>query len=155
MTKAKPDTKRSFSPKPYIAAGYASVFLGLGVFGTWAATAPLASGVVAHGVVSVEGNRKTIQHLEGGIVSEIVVKEGDIVNQGDVLVKIDRPRQPAIIRSGAPSFFTSRRQKRASLQKPKAVLISTSRKPAEQHYSGSKSSHGFAEEYSGNTPQDP
>ncbi len=89
MTKAKPETKRSFSPKPYIAAGYASVFLGLGVFGTWAATAPLASGVVAHGVVSVEGNRKTIQHLEGGIVSEIVVKEGDIVNPGDVLVKID------------------------------------------------------------------
>lgn len=89
MTKAKPETKRSFSPKPYIAAGYASVFLGLGVFGTWAATAPLASGVVAHGVVSVEGNRKTIQHLEGGIVSEIVVKEGDIVNPGDILVKID------------------------------------------------------------------
>ncbi len=66
-----------------------TIFLGFGIFGTWAATAPLASGVVAHGVVSVEGNRKTIQHLEGGIISEIVAKEGDIVNPGDVLVKLD------------------------------------------------------------------
>jgi len=79
----------SFSPRPYIAAGYVTVFLGFGIFGTWAATAPLASGVVAHGVVSSEGNRKTIQHLEGGIVSEIVAKEGDIVNKGDVLAKLD------------------------------------------------------------------
>ncbi|MCA1869171.1 HlyD family type I secretion periplasmic adaptor subunit [Agrobacterium genomosp. 3] len=89
MTTSTPVTKRSFSPRPYIAAGYASVFLGFGVFGTWAATAPLASGVVAHGVVSVEGNRKTIQHLEGGIVSDIVIKEGDVVNQGDILIKLD------------------------------------------------------------------
>lgn len=80
---------RSFSPRPYVAAGYVTIFLGFGIFGTWAATAPLASGVVAHGVVSVEGNRKTIQHLEGGIVSEIVAKEGDVVNPGDVLVKLD------------------------------------------------------------------
>ncbi len=89
MTTSK-SNKRSFSPRTYIAVGYSTVFLGFGVFGTWAATAPLASGVVAYGVVSVEGNRKTIQHLEGGIISEIVVKEGDIVNPGDVLVKLDQ-----------------------------------------------------------------
>ncbi len=78
-----------FSPTPYVVAGYATILLAFGVFGTWAATAPLSSGVVAHGIVVVSSNRKVIQHLEGGIVSEILVKEGDIVEPGDVLVKLD------------------------------------------------------------------
>lgn len=89
MTKTDKNARRSFSPAPYMIAGYLTVFLGFGIFGTWAATAPLASGVVGKGVVSLEGNRKTIQHLEGGIVSDIVAKEGDIVNAGDVLIKLD------------------------------------------------------------------
>jgi len=80
---------KNFSPAPYITAGYVVVFLGVGVFGTWAATAPLASGVVASGTLSVETNRKTIQHLEGGIISEIFAKEGEIVEVGDLLVKLD------------------------------------------------------------------
>lgn len=89
MTKPETAKERSFSPGPYVAAGYVTIFLAFGVFGTWAATAPLASGVVASGIVSVEGNRKTIQHLEGGIVSEILAEEGDVVDVGDVLVKLD------------------------------------------------------------------
>lgn len=89
--KKTPEPKeKSFSPTPYVVAGYATIALAFGVFGTWAATAPLASGVVAHGVVVVSGNRKTIQHLEGGIISEITVKEGDIVEAGDVLIRLDR-----------------------------------------------------------------
>jgi HlyD family type I secretion membrane fusion protein len=81
--------KKSFTPGPYVTAGYAVIFLGLGIFGTWAATAPLASGVVAGGTVSVESNRKTIQHLEGGIISEILVKDGEVVQAGDVLMRLD------------------------------------------------------------------
>src|SRR6187402_1350192 len=73
---AKPQPARGFSPTPYIAAGYLTILMGFGGFGTWAALAPIASGVVASGTVSVESNRKTVQHLEGGIVSEIVAKEG-------------------------------------------------------------------------------
>jgi HlyD family type I secretion membrane fusion protein len=89
--KKTPEPKeKSFSPAPYVIAGYATIALAFGVFGTWAATAPLASGIVAHGVVVVSGNRKTIQHLEGGIISEIMVKEGDIVEAGDVLIRLDR-----------------------------------------------------------------
>ncbi|MQW86403.1 HlyD family type I secretion periplasmic adaptor subunit [Sinorhizobium saheli] len=83
-----------FSPRSYVVGGYVTILFGCGTLGTWAATAPLASGIVAPGVVSIEGNRKTIQHLEGGIISEIVVKEGDIVNPGDVLVKL-APTQAA------------------------------------------------------------
>lgn len=89
----KPEKKRSvfksFSPSPYVIMGYTTIFLAFGVFGTWASTAPLQSAVVATGIVSVESNRKIVQHLEGGIISEIHVREGAIVEPGDVLISID------------------------------------------------------------------
>lgn len=88
--KKEGDEQKKFSPAPYITAGYITLLLTFGVFGTWAATAPLASAVVASGTVSVETNRKTVQHLEGGIVSEILAKEGEIVKPGDVVLKLDR-----------------------------------------------------------------
>lgn len=87
----KPAAKKSgsFSPAPYMVAGYATIFMAFGVFGTWAATAPLESAVVSSGTVSVESSRKVIQHLEGGIISEIVAREGDIVEVGAVLIRLD------------------------------------------------------------------
>src|SRR5205807_6213873 len=54
-----------------------------------AASAPLKGAVVANAVVKVEGNRKSVQHLEGGIVKELRVKEGDRVAAGDVVVVLD------------------------------------------------------------------
>lgn len=65
-------------------------FLGLG---GWAASAPLASGVIAIGSVVFEGRRQVVQHFEGGIIAEIRVREGDRVEQGDVLLRLD-PTQP-------------------------------------------------------------
>ncbi|MBL4692159.1 MAG: biotin/lipoyl-binding protein, partial [Magnetovibrio sp.] len=58
-------------------------------FGLWAGLAPLASGVMASGVVVAEGNRSTVQHLEGGIVKDILVKEGQTVVAGQVLLRLD------------------------------------------------------------------
>ena len=55
----------------------------------WAGFAPLESAAIAPGVVSVDGSRKTIQHLEGGIVREILVREGDRVKAGQVLVRLE------------------------------------------------------------------
>jgi HlyD family type I secretion membrane fusion protein len=55
----------------------------------WAAFAPLDSAVIANGVVSAEGNRKTIQHLEGGMLSKILVREGEKVKAGQVLFELD------------------------------------------------------------------
>jgi len=52
-------------------------------------TAPLNGAVVAQAIVKVQGNRKSVQHLEGGIVKEMRVKEGDHVNEGDVLIVLD------------------------------------------------------------------
>jgi HlyD family type I secretion membrane fusion protein len=56
------------------------------VGGGWAATMPLAGATIASGVVSPEGSRRTVQHLEGGIIGEIKVREGDPVRKGDVLL---------------------------------------------------------------------
>lgn len=54
-----------------------------------AAFAPLAASVIANGVVSAEGNRKTIQHLEGGMLRKILVREGEKVKAGQVLFELD------------------------------------------------------------------
>lgn len=104
MKKITAADQSSFSPARYITAGYVTLFLTFGVFGTWAATAPLASAVVAPGVVSVESNRKTVQHLEGGIVSEILAKEGEVVKPGDIVLKLD-PTQA----QGSYSLLENRR----------------------------------------------
>ncbi len=76
------------SPRPVAFLGYFIVFITFGVFGTWAAYAKLDSAVVATGSVSLEGNRKVIQHLEGGIVADIMVEEADTVKEGDVLLRL-------------------------------------------------------------------
>lgn len=76
------------SPRPIALLGYTIVFITFGVFGSWAAIAKLDSAVVAAGTVSLEGNRKVIQHLEGGIVAEILVQEADLVEEGDVLLRL-------------------------------------------------------------------
>lgn len=63
-----------------------------GVFGGWAAVAPLNGAVLADAVVKVEGNRKSVQHFDGGTVKEIRVKDGDMVRSGDILVVLDDTR---------------------------------------------------------------
>ncbi len=60
--------------------------IGFGGFMAWAGFAPLAEGVVASGVVVVENNRRVVQHLEGGIIETIHVREGAIVEAGDPLI---------------------------------------------------------------------
>lgn len=77
------------SPKPVILAGYILVFLTFGVLGSWAAVAKLDSAVVAPATISLEGNRRVVQHFEGGIVDEIRVAEADTVKEGDVLLTLN------------------------------------------------------------------
>jgi len=69
--------------------GYLIVTVTFFVLGAWSAIAKLDSAVVASGVVALESNRKTVQHLEGGIIREILVREGQRVKQGDILFKVD------------------------------------------------------------------
>ena len=67
---------------------YACLF-GFGGFVTWGALAPLEEGVAANGQIVVESDRQVIQHLEGGIVSQIRVRDGMQVEKGDVLVLLE------------------------------------------------------------------
>jgi HlyD family secretion protein len=78
-----------------VVAGIAIGLLFFGGFGLWAATAPISSAAIASGAVRVEGNRKTVQHLEGGMIERIFVREGDAVEQGEVLIALDRTQAAA------------------------------------------------------------
>ncbi|MBX6321325.1 MAG: HlyD family type I secretion periplasmic adaptor subunit [Rhodospirillaceae bacterium] len=89
-------------------AGMATVAIFFGGFGTWAAVAPISSAAVAPGVVVVQSNRKTVQHLEGGIVKEILVKEGDTVRQGQVLVRLEDTQARASAQLLEDRYWTGR-----------------------------------------------
>ena len=80
--------KFSSNPRPFVLLGYLLIISTFGVLGAWAAYAKLDSAVIAGGSVAVESNRKAVQHYEGGIVDEILVKESQVVNKGEVLVKL-------------------------------------------------------------------
>ena len=73
------------------------VIIGFLVFGIggWAATIPLEGAVVAQGTLVVDSNVKKVQHLSGGIVKEIRVKEGEHVKAGDILVRLDETQTKA------------------------------------------------------------
>lgn len=75
--------------------GRAIVIVGFGVFVGWASLARLDGAAVSSGVVAVESYRKTVQHLEGGIVREILVRDGDVVAEGQVLLRLDPTRVDA------------------------------------------------------------
>ncbi|UOA08400.1 HlyD family type I secretion periplasmic adaptor subunit [Methylobacter sp. S3L5C] len=60
-----------------------------GILGTWGYLAPIDSAALAPGYVTVKSHRKTVQHLDGGIVSQLMAKDGDVVKAGDVLLILD------------------------------------------------------------------
>jgi len=69
--------------------GFIAIVLLIGVGLIWGSLAKIKGAVIAPGVVVVEGKPKTLQHLDGGIVGEIFVKDGDAVTEGDVLMQLD------------------------------------------------------------------
>ncbi|HEX2544323.1 MAG TPA: HlyD family type I secretion periplasmic adaptor subunit [Ramlibacter sp.] len=69
--------------------GLVALVLGFGGFLLWAAMAPLDEGVVAPGNVSIDTRRKTVQHLSGGIVRELLVREGQMVREGEPILRLD------------------------------------------------------------------
>lgn len=69
--------------------GLVLVGLAFGGFGTWAATAPLAAAVISAGSFVATGENKVVQHLEGGIIQELLVSEGDHVTVGQPLIRLD------------------------------------------------------------------
>ena len=84
-------------PRGAVIAGFAVIGLAVAGFACWAATAPLASAVIATAVVAVDGSRKQVQHLEGGIVREILVQDGELVAKDQILLRLDDTRAKATL----------------------------------------------------------
>lgn len=72
-----------------VRAGVFVIAVFFGILGLWGAVAPISGAIIAEGVVRIDSKRKTVQHLEGGVVREILVHEGDFVKAGQPLVVIE------------------------------------------------------------------
>jgi len=92
---SQPDLADFGSVRPYIIMGTVIALLLFGSMTIWSMTAPLAKGAIAPGKITVASNRKSIQHLEGGIVRAIHINNGDRVAAGDVLMELDSSRAMA------------------------------------------------------------
>lgn len=86
-TSASPDGAIE-DPRRIVRQGLLVVFLFFGVLGLWATFGEISGAIVGVGTIKVESERKTVQHLEGGIVEAILVREGDEVKEGQVLIEL-------------------------------------------------------------------
>jgi epimerase transport system membrane fusion protein len=98
------------SDRPERIAGILLLLVAFGGFGLWAALAPIDGAAVASGVVAVESARKTIQHLDGGTVSEILVREGDRVAAGDIIIRLDDTQASAQLEIARGQYLSLRAQ---------------------------------------------
>jgi HlyD family secretion protein/epimerase transport system membrane fusion protein len=94
-----------------LACGWITIGILFGGFGTWASIAPLTSAAIAPGTVVVDSNRKSVQHLEGGVIREILVRDGDVVESGQILLRLDGASVRAALASLQPMLTTSEAQK--------------------------------------------
>ena len=69
--------------------GWISLFVLIGLLGTWAAFSVISGAVIASGQAVVHGKPKQIQSLDGGVVAELLVQDGDIVQAGERLMRLD------------------------------------------------------------------
>lgn len=113
--------------------GFAIMFLFFGVAGGWAALAPLDSAAVAPGVIKVAGDRKLIQHLEGGIIAELNAANGDIVKAGKILIRLDDTQPKAQLdliqnriatREALAARLRAERDGKAEIEFDPALLVS-------------------------------
>ncbi len=77
--------------------GLATIFLFFAGFGGWAAFAPLDGAVVGSGALTVQDKTKTVQHKEGGVVSALLVQDGDRVMRDQVLIRLDDTQTRAMM----------------------------------------------------------
>ena len=89
------DTTGGWRAGPFVLIGYAAVVLLLGSVALWGATARISGAVIASGTVEVAGSRQVVQHPDGGVVTEILARDGDLVAAGDVLLRLEGGRLEA------------------------------------------------------------
>lgn len=83
------NAKRSWSARRHLIIGFLGLLVLVGGFGAWSVTTNIAGAIVASGQLEVEQNRQVVQHPDGGVVSEIFVKEGNTVKVGDLILRLD------------------------------------------------------------------
>jgi HlyD family type I secretion membrane fusion protein len=83
------DTRKRWSARGSLIAGFLTVLVLVGGLGVWGMFAEISGAVIAPGRIEVDQNRQVVQHPDGGVVAEIMVKEGDTVAVGDLLIKLD------------------------------------------------------------------
>ncbi len=82
-------TDRAWSARGPVLFGMFGLLVLLGGFGVWAVRTNLAGAIIASGRIEVDRKRQIVQHIDGGVVSEILVQEGDTVKKGAVLIRLD------------------------------------------------------------------
>ncbi|MDB5916845.1 MAG: hemolysin [Massilia sp.] len=119
----------------YSKLGWWIVLLGVGSFLLWAIWAPLDKGVPVSATVTKESNRKAVQHLAGGTVDDILVREGDVVKAGQVLVRMNGVQAKSQADITRAQYFNARATEarlRAELENRKSVALP----PALAQFSG-------------------
>lgn len=114
----------------HLVTGIGTAFLLCGVVGGWAVTTDIAGAVIAGGSLVVDSSAKKVQHLTGGIVGELLVRDGSHVEGGDVVVKLDPTTTQAnlaIVINGLNQFMAqkarlaSERDRLVEVRFPKAL----------------------------------
>ncbi|MEP5759136.1 MAG: HlyD family type I secretion periplasmic adaptor subunit [Litoreibacter sp.] len=83
---------KKWSAKMHVGLGLFALALLVGGFGTWSVFSNIAGAIIATGQIELEQNRQVIQHPDGGVVETVTVREGDSVDAGEVLIKLDSRR---------------------------------------------------------------
>lgn len=104
---ARPSRPSGFdwSFRPFMLLGYATLALLVVGLGGWGAMARISGAVIANGTVEVEGNRQVVQHPQGGVVTEILARDGDTVAAGQVLLRLEGDEQRAQFKTVEGQFF--------------------------------------------------
>lgn len=108
VTGANDELERLSDTSRVARIGLWTLGLGFGTFLLWAAFAPLDQGVPSHGMVVLDTKRKAVQHLQGGIIRQIHVREGDVVQEGDLLIKLGDATVRANYEGARQQYFSLR-----------------------------------------------
>jgi HlyD family secretion protein len=87
MNPTVPDPRRAIRRLNLI--GFAAIVLLVGGIGSWAATTQISGAVIAPGILVVESNVKKVQHPTGGVVGQIFIREGSVVEEGQIVMRLD------------------------------------------------------------------
>ncbi|WP_342077982.1 HlyD family type I secretion periplasmic adaptor subunit [Yoonia sp. SS1-5] len=89
MKKPNDPAAKRWSASRHLAFGIVALIILVGGFGTWSVMAQITGAVITSGQIEVDRNRQVVQHPDGGVVEEILVDEGDTVETGDLLIRLD------------------------------------------------------------------